>query len=233
MNETKAEKLYQNLVETLDELVFKELSRAIKSEVPCDIIKTSIPLGKDQARLVYSNKNHSKIGKNFPLAGVACHVNRSKRAYFSNSIQRDPVFMGHVTPEISSELCFPIISEGEIMAVVQLKEWKNRDLFESLTLIQFQLHWRLDKPLTNLKIFIAAKSLNEALLKKREEKELSQKQNVNVDESLIIEKPIIVGKSDVLREAVELADKVALQDVNVLISGATGTGKVLAENTYK
>ena len=74
----------------------------------------------------------------------------------------------------------------------------------------------LEKPLTNLKIFIAAKSLNEALLKKIEEKELSQKQNVNVDESLIIEKPMIVGKSDVLKEAVELADKVASQDVNVL-----------------
>ena len=66
----KNESLYSSLIATLDEYsFFKILSRELKaSSFPCEIIKSSIPVSKEESRLIYSNKNHSKI------RSVICHI---------------------------------------------------------------------------------------------------------------------------------------------------------------
>ena len=119
----KNESLYSSLIATLDEYsFFKILSRELKAAVSCEIIKSSIPVSKEESRLIYSNKNHSKIGQLFATSGVAGHVARSRKPYFSNAIDRDPVFMGHVSENISSELCIPVVTQDNVLELYSLKE---------------------------------------------------------------------------------------------------------------
>jgi len=221
--------LYSNLISTLDEFAFlKELSKEIKSIVSCDIIKTSIPVSKEESKLIYSNKNHSKIGQTFPHSGVAGHVARSKKPYFSNSIERDPVFMGHVSENIVSEMCIPVIAEGNVLGVIQLKRAEGSGSFSKAdTDTVMKIIASVEKPIANLSIYLAAKSLNETLLKKIEEKERNKIKELSIDKNFLIKEPKIIGKSEILKNTLAMAKRGAEQDVNILIKGESGTGKEL------
>jgi Nif-specific regulatory protein len=223
----KSESLYSNLIATLDEFAFlKELSKEIKSVVSCDIIKTSIPITKSESKLIYSNKNHSKIGQLFPHSGVAGHVARSKKPYFSNSIERDPVFMGHVSESIVSEMCVPVIAGGSVLGVIQLKRSEGSGAFSKADAdLIMKVITSIEKPIANLSIYLAAKSLNETLLRKIEEKERNKIKELSIDKNFIIKEPKIIGKSERLINMLSMAKRGAEQDVNILIKGESGTGK--------
>ena len=76
-------------------------------------------------------------------------------------------------------------------------------------------------------MFLSAKSLNEALLKKIEEREAPDlvDNSAQVSEVYQVSNPEFIGSSNEIKNLLSFSEKVAKQDVSVLISGESGTGK--------
>ena len=73
----------------------------------------------------------------------------------------------------------------------------------------------LDKPIANLSIFLTAKSLNETLLRKIEEKEKIKIQEQSIDKRLIIKAPTLISKSNLMSDIIALSERGSSQDVNI------------------
>ncbi len=88
----------------------------------------------------------------------------------------------------------------------------------------------LEKPISNLKMYLSSKQLNEILMQKieKQEKELenSVHQPVKAQASATIVRPII-GNSTPMCKIFDLIKKVAPTDASILIEGDSGTGKEL------
>ena len=87
---------------------------------------------------------------------------------------------------------------------------------------------QIQKPLANIKMYLAAKFLNETLIKQIEakEKELEEsKMGLQISDSYKIQDKEIIGKSESMRHLLDLVEKVSKSDVNALIEGESGSGK--------
>ncbi|MFG1499815.1 sigma-54-dependent Fis family transcriptional regulator [Halobacteriovorax sp. XZX-3] len=227
---TKIENLLSTLLTTLDEQVFfSELSKFFKSEIVCDEIIVNLAHEDGSCRMVAKDaravKNAQRISKGLGAVG---HVIKTKRAYFSNNVQRDPLFASTKTEVSHSELCVPMIIDGVIIGTISFKgnseevNFKKEDInmvIDSLNSIQ--------KPLKNMKMYLSAKFLNESLKQKIEEKEIELKNSVpgvTLSRSTTQEKEII-GKSEIMQELLVAVDRVAASDVNSYMAGETGVGK--------
>jgi Nif-specific regulatory protein len=136
--------------------------------------------------------------------------------------------MGHVSQNITSELCIPVISEGNVLGVIQLKRAEDSGTFSKADAEKLmKLMSSLERPIANLSVYLAAKSLNETLLRKIEEKERSKIKEINIDKNFLITEPKFIGKSESLTSTLALAKRGGEQDVNILIKGEAGTGKEL------
>ena len=75
--------------------------------------------------------------------------------------------MGHVSENISSELCIPIVTQDNVLGVIQFKRNSESEPFTKADADKLMgIFESLDKPIANLSIFLTAKSLNETLLRK-------------------------------------------------------------------
>jgi Nif-specific regulatory protein len=156
-------------------------------------------------------------------------VIRTKKPYFSNNVARDPLFHQEAKEGVQAELSLPVSVDGIVIATLHFQIKKEGIEFERehITEILKVLN-DLRQPLVNMKMFLAAKHLNQALMKKIEikEKELeASKSGVKVSDSYKIQDKEIVGKSEAMKSMLHLSDKVAQTDANVLINGENGTGK--------
>jgi len=226
--------LSSKLLSTLDEQIFFQTLSLYFSQVveKVDKIKIHQALEDCSSRLVSINgqtvTNGLHLGKG---EGIAGHVIRTKKAYFSNNIERDPLFMLEAREGVKRELCVPISHEGIILATLHFqvintdREFHRDDISNILEVLN-----QLSAPIRNMKIFLSAKYLNEALLKKIEKKEKEIEENrggLQLTDSYRIMEPEIIGKSAKIKELKALADKVAETDVNCLIEGEAGAGKEL------
>ncbi len=227
---TKIENLLSTLLTTLDEeIFFSELSKFFRSEIICDEILINLAHEDGSCRLVAKNskavKNAKRISKGLGSVG---HVIKTKRAYFSNNVQRDPLFATTKTEESHSELCVPMIIDGVIIGTISFKgnneeiNFKKEDINSVLEGLN-----GLQKPLKNMKMYLSAKFLNESLKQKIEEKEIELKNSVpgvSLSRSTTQEKEII-GKSEIMQELLIAVDRVSASDVNTFVAGETGVGK--------
>ena len=165
--------LYSSLIGTLDEeKFFKALCKEIKFLLKCDRISASVFTSDDDSILVYTSKKQSDLLKKKQLKSVEAQVLRNQRPYFSNSADRDPMFSHGESSSVKAELCVPLIVAESVMGCLNLQNISEDKHFNKVDIEQVNsIIEELIVPLQNLKIYLSAKSLNEALLKKIEERE--------------------------------------------------------------
>lgn len=222
--------LYSELISTLDEeKFFKTLCKELKNIMKSDRISASMFFGGNESMLVYATKKQSGMMTKKPMKSVEAYVSRTQKAYFSNSANRDPMFSDAIDLEVIAELCIPLIIEENVIGSISLQNLDDKQ-FSKIDIEQIKsILDEIEKPLRNLKIYISAKSLNEALLRKIEEKEARQDEHSlkPVNENHQISNPEFIGISQAMKKLLDFSEKVSKQDVNVLISGEAGTGKEL------
>ncbi len=219
------------LLETLDEhFFFNEMSRFFLSAMNADRVKIFSIRDDQSAKLVSVNGETSRERIHLGAGeGASGYVTRTKRPYFSNNVARDPLFSTEQGSNVVAELCLPILHEGMVMATIhfQMLSDKKQYSLADITLVTEVLK-SLRKPITNMKMYLSAKHLNEVLIKKIEDKEKElqeQKNGTDFISSFKITEQEIIAESESTRALIELADKIAYSDINVLVQGGPGTGK--------
>ena len=163
------------------------------------------------------------------MRSVEANISRTMRAYFSNAADRDPMFSSIADSGVKAELCIPVIAAEAVIGAISLQNNDDKQ-FSKIEIEQINsLLAELATPLENLKVFLSAKALNEALLRKIEEREFhsNAEEGKQVSELHRIKNPEFIGSSEEIKKLLDFSEKVAKQDVNVLISGEAGTGKEL------
>ncbi len=228
-NSVDVQSLVSILLSTLDESVFfVELMKQLSNEVKAD--KALVYVAHEDATLkllvensvATSNKNYEKN------EGLAAYVLRTKKPYFSNNVSRDPIFAKESNKALKAELAIPVSVDGVVLATIHFqseseKEFSVNDMTKVIATLA-----EIKKPLANMKMFLAAKQLNEVLLRKIENKanEVSHsKQDISLIESYRISDVDLVGKSEAMKSLISIASKLAQSEANYLIVGEAGTGK--------
>jgi Nif-specific regulatory protein len=229
--QSNIEELSTVLLGTLDEKIFfAELSKRLNSITLADKTKVYLIHEDSSAALICENGKSSSSSKTLAKGeGPVGHVVRTKKPYFSNTVSRDPLFHNEAKEGVKAELCMPIAVDGIVIASIHFQvidkdlEFERDHMTEVLEVLN-----ELRRPLVNMKMYLAAKHLNEALMKKIEvkEKELQEsKSSGPVSTALKIEDKEIVGRSESMKVLLHLADKIAATDINSLLEGEAGTGK--------
>jgi DNA-binding NtrC family response regulator len=230
-NNDEIQNLSNRLFSSLEEKhFFPTLCAHFHKIVGADNTKIFIVNQDQSASLISENGKISK--KKVSLVrgeGSTGHVIRTKKPYFSNNTERDPLFSVEASSGVRKELIAPIVYEGIVIATIHFqvvnKEIEfNRDhithIFGTLNHIQ--------KPIANMKMYLAAKFLNAALIQQIESKEKELKESKNgltASDSYKIQDKQIVGKSGSMKHLLTLVEKIAKAKTNTLIEGLTGTGK--------
>ena len=230
---TEIEHLSAILLSTLDEsFFFSELASHLNKQIGADRVHAFRAFEDGKVEQV-CDSGKAIIGGKCLAKGVgpAGHVIRTKKAYFCNDTARDPLFHEEQSGGIIRELALPIQHEGVVIGTVHFQMLKGELEFsrEHITSVLETLS-KLSGPLANMKMYLAAKSLNESLLRQIEQKEKELKEQSSASETdsrYSTEEGKLVGKSKIMEEAVRRADKVASSTMNVLIQGEKGTGKDL------
>lgn len=223
--------LASSLLLSLDEsYFFNTLANHFKAEFNCDQVAV-YKFSQDGASTLVSLNGEAPIkSENFDKSqGAPGYIFRTKRGYFSNSVERDPVFHLEAKMGVKAELCFPIISEGLILGSVHCRmmnnsrEFTREDITQSVSVLN-----ELKHSVQNMKMYMQAKALNEMLLKTIElkEKELQDSRfGVKTSEAYKINEKDIIGRSASMKELLALVDKIADKDLTAFIQGEAGTGK--------
>ena len=167
-----SERLSTILLSTLDESVFFcELSRFLADSIDVKNFE-AIRVGSDEKLSLISRDGKAHSAEEIQKASSR-HVLKTKRAYFSNDIKRDPLFEDLKSDSIERELALPVVQEGLVIATIHFqvkqgeeKEFHREDMTKLLSILK-----EVEKPLKNMKMYLMAKSLNESLMKKIEMKE--------------------------------------------------------------
>ncbi len=228
---TKIQEISANLLSSLDESVFfPTIGKLFHDHMGVDQTLVFMAQENGSMKLISKNGRLLKKGKTLEKGMGPCgHVIRTKKPYFSNNTERDPLFADASEEGIRAELAIPVSHEGIVIATIHFqcidseKEFTRDDITAVLEILN-----ELRQPLANMKMFLAAKHLNESLLRQIEvkEKEIAKRDSgVSIGDSFRIEEKEIVGKSDAMKTLIHLGDKVAQADVNALLIGERGVGK--------
>ncbi len=219
------------LLSSLDETVFfPQLGKFLSKVLPADRIL--IYLVRDNGSVCLLSKAGKYRKREVILEkgeGPAGHVIRTRKPYFCNNTERDPLFSRAREEGVHAELAMPIAHEGIVIATIHFQCTKSKHEFsrEDITKVM-EILSEIKTPLANMKMYLAAKNLNSSLLKRVEEKEreLQKKSSgINIADNYKIKEKEIVGKSEAMKQILRIADKVAMADVNCLVIGEKGVGK--------
>lgn len=162
-------------------------------------------------------------------AGLSGYVIRTKRAYYSNNVKRDPLLSTQKYSDgINAELCVPMICEGGVVGTIHIqslsenKNYNESHVAEILTILK-----QVEQPIKNMKMFLAAKHLSQELMRKIQD---SQDSGVKVQASIQpvqdMSKPVeLIGISKSFKDIVDFVTKVAKSSAHLLVEGEGGTGK--------
>lgn len=226
------------LLSNLDEVVFfSKLSGFVQEVMNEHKVLGFEVLSDGSTRLIAENGlalNSAKVlNKGQGLSG---YVARMKRAYYSNSVRRDPIASTGLRDEaVEAELCLPIIIDGSVIGTINVQSLnKDRNFGEAEMIIINDILGQLESPIRNMHLYLMAKNLNRELLSKIEakEKELSGRVEIQVIRGLE-DNSQMIGLSKNFLEIVQTAKKVAGQDFPVLLEGNHGVGKkILARKIH-
>jgi len=219
------------LLSTLDEsLFFIELMKQLADEVKADTTRIYLANETGALKLLIEDLTLTKNVSYEKNEGLAAYVLRTKKPYFSNNITRDPIFAKESNKAIKAELAVPVSVDGVVLATIHFqstseKEFSVNDMTKVIAVLN-----EIKKPLANMKMFLAAKQLNEVLLRKIENKESEvshSKQDISLIESYKISDRELIGKSEAMKGLISIASKLAHGDMNYVIAGEAGSGKEL------
>jgi Nif-specific regulatory protein len=228
---TKIEELSSKLLSTLDEgAFFGDLTKFFSKIISADETIINLVHEDSSIRLIAKNGRAIKRGeRKIKGLGAAGHVVKTKRAYFSNSVQRDPIFASSDNGEFVAELCVPVSVDGVIIGTIHFRRKSDENQFgrDCINEVVETLN-ELQAPLANMKMYLSAKFLNESLQKQIKEKEVELEKNKNgiqLVDTFRVEEKEIIGKSEAMTNLLDLADRAAQASANILIEGESGTGK--------
>lgn len=226
------------LLSNLDEVVFfSKLSGFIQSVMNEHKVLGFEVMNDGSTRLIAENGTALSAHKLFNKGqGLSGYVARMKRAYYSNSVKRDPIASTGIREDIvEAELCMPIMVEGSVIGTINIQSTKkDRNFGEADMVIVNDILNTLANPIRNMHLYLMAKNLNRELMAKIEarEKELSNRTEITVTKGFE-DNSQMIGLSKNFLEVVQMAKKIASQDFPVLLEGAHGVGKkILAKKIH-
>ena len=230
---TKVKHFESILLSTLDEkLFFGNLARAFKESFPCD--RAIIFKGMDDGTPVFVSDSECPGAAPYILdkerGGIAGHVIRSSRPYYSNNTQRDPLFHGAQESQgFRAELCVPIIIAGQTLATIHLQNRTSANFGQRYISRVQEFINRLERPLNNMKMYLTAKHLNEALKEEIEQRARRMRQQGDEDGRMasqhLIKDLQIIGQSARINEIRNLIGKLSKVRGPILLQGDSGVGK--------
>jgi Nif-specific regulatory protein len=168
--------------------------------------------------------------------GLSGYVARMKRAYYSNSVKRDPIASTGIREEaVEAELCVPVMIDGSVIGTINVQSLKKDRNFNDADIASInEVLNQLQSPIRNMHLYLMAKNLNRELLSRIEakEKELSNRVEIQVSRSFE-DNSQMIGLSKNFLDIVQTAKKISSQDFPVLLEGAHGVGKkILARKIH-
>lgn len=226
-NLTGLERISSILLSTLDEgIFFSELSRHLNESVCAESVKVFRALEDQTPKLVSVNFEASQASEE---SNISSYVMKNRRPYFSNSVESDPLLEEEAKSGLKKILCVPVSHEGVVIATVQFasndeeRKFSRKDITAILEQIQ-----ELSSPIANMKMYLSAMALNEALQQQlNEQKSAPVAQVREVSQAHVVNEGTIVGKSASMTKLLDLAEKASQLESNVLIEGEVGTGKLM------
>lgn len=226
------------LLSNLDEVIFfSKLSGYVQEVMKEHKVMGFEVLSDGSTHLIAENGKALSAEKHLSKGhGLSGYVARMKRAYYSNSVKRDPIAANGLRDEsVEAELCVPVMVEGSVIGTINVQSLKkDRNFSESDIVVINEILAELHSPIRNMHLYLMAKNLNRELLGRIEarEKELSSRTNIQVSRHFD-DNSQMIGLSKNFLEIVATAKKVASQDFPVLLEGAHGTGKkILARKIH-
>ncbi len=218
-------KLSTELLTTLDEYVFfGRISDQISKLYSPDTVRVFKCFQDGAIQLLCENGEANRSSQILEKsAEVSSYVHRTKRAYFSNNVQRDPILSAaNIALDMNHLICIPIKSDGVILATIELhakdREFGINDINSILSFFA-----ELEGPLANMRLYLLATFLNRELLKRIESKEKELEERLTTS----VAKPTIklIGRSKAFIGAIEMIKKIAREDYPVHFVGERGVGK--------
>jgi len=223
--------LESSLLTQLDESsFFLQLGDFIKKQIDAQLFSVGLIYENSNIKHIIRNGEHLKDQEVTQVIGIDSFVLRTKKAYYSNNVSSDPLFCNEDRTRIKSSLCIPVVIEGVAIAIINFqnteeKYFKREDITQILSILN-----ELIRPISNIKMYLQAKQLNELLLKQIEmkEKEIEfQRNGLLVTSGNQVEEREILGISEATSRLKNIADKLASVESNCIIQGEPGVGKEL------
>lgn len=216
------------LLSNLNEVVFfSKITGQIHDMTGEYKVQGYVTLNDGSTRLIAENGqavNEMILAKGQGLSG---YVSRIKRAYYSNSVRRDPIASTSKREDcVEAELCIPMIVDGSVIGTINVQSIsKGRQFSESDIALVNDVLAAIAAPLRNMHMFLVAQNLNKELLARIESKEKELSTRIEVRHHIQEEECQLIGHSKKFLDVVALARKVAPQDFPVLLEGNHGVGK--------
>lgn len=237
-NQNELATLSTVLLSNLDEVVFfSKLTGFIQDAMKEYKVLGFEVLSDGCTRLAAENGKSLNNGKLLNKGqGLAGYVARMKRAYYSNSVKRDPIASTGLRDEsVEAELCMPIMIDGHVIGTINVQSTqKERNFGEADMAFINGIFNELQSPIRNMHLYLMAKHLNHELQSRIEakEKELSQRVEIQITKGFE-DNSQMIGLSKKFLDIVQTAKKIAGQDFPVLLEGNHGVGKkILAKKIH-
>ncbi len=226
------------LLTNLDEVVFFSKLSGFIQEVMTEYKVLGFEVLSDgSSRLIAENGQAFSSVKVFNKGqGLSGYVARMKKAYYSNSVKRDPIASTGLRDEcVEAELCMPIMFEGSVIGTINVQSMKkDRHFCEADMVVVNDILNQLQSPIRNMHLYLLAKNLNRELLARIEakEKELSHRSEIQITKGFE-DNSQMIGLSKNFLDIVQTARKIASQDFPILLEGQHGVGKkILARKIH-
>lgn len=168
--------------------------------------------------------------------GLSGYVARMKRAYYSNSVKRDPIASNGLREDsVEAELCVPVMVDGSVIGTINVQSIKKDRNFCDADIASInEILVQLQSPIRNMHLYLMAKNLNRELQTRIDarEKELSSRVDIQISKGLE-DNSQMIGLSKNFLEVVQTAKKISTQDFPILLEGNHGVGKkILAKKIH-
>jgi Nif-specific regulatory protein len=210
-----------------EQIFFGELSRLILEQTKEFGVRIFLAYSDESTQLIALNgkglEGTDVLAKG---RGISGYIVKTKRSYFSNQVKRDPLYaLEGLAQEVEAECAIPMIVDGVVIGTIHIQSATADRKFDEKDVVDVKnLLKDYDLQLMNMKLYLAAKFLNRELMAK-----LSNHSQVNANDAKNLAKTEdniqILGRTQGILEALNIAKRVSREDYPVLLEGESGVGK--------